>query len=381
MCNGGPLNCSNRESGAQYSRYTPQRRMGGAAPGEWMDARLQLLTRWVKQDLGLAGADIQPASADASFRRYFRVRQAGRTCIVMDAPPDREDVAPFLRVARILGEAGVNAPRVLEQDLQRGFLMLTDLGSEQYLGALEAARSCGDSARIRALYDDALACLLCMQRDARTAAAGLAAYDRGMLVREMDLLPEWFLERHLGLAVDAGVRAMLDQTWEVLVASADEQPASFVHRDYHSRNLMVCDPGAPGILDFQDAVCGPVTYDLVSLLKDCYIAWPAPQVRNWVLDFRRRRVEAGMPAGRDEAQFIGWFDLMGLQRHIKVLGIFARLWYRDGKPGYLKDLPLVLHYARETARAWPQVAAFSEFIEREVVPRFAEARARASAHP
>lgn len=353
--------------------------MGGAGSGERMDARLQLLTQWVKQDLGLAGADIRPASADASFRRYFRVREAGRTSIVMDAPPDREDVGPFLAVARILERAGVNAPRVLEQDLKRGFLMLTDLGTEQYLAALEAARSSGDRARIQVLYDDALACLLRMQRDARKAATALAVYDRAMLVREMELLPEWFLQRHLGLTVDAGVRRMLDQTWEVLVANATAQPVSFVHRDYHSRNIMVCDPGAPGILDFQDAVSGPVTYDLVSLLKDCYISWPAPQVRAWALGHRQHLVAAGIPAGRDEAQFIEWFDLMGLQRHIKVLGIFARLWYRDGKPGYLKDLPLVLRYAQDAASAWPQVTSFSQFLEREVLPRFAGAQTRALA--
>lgn len=299
----------------------------------------------------------------------------------MDAPPDREDVGPFLRVARILEQAGVNAPRVLEQDLQRGFLLLSDLGTEQYLAALEAARSSGDDARIQALYGDALASLLCMQRDARTAATTLASYDRAMLVREMELLPEWFLQRHLGLAVDGRVRSMLDGTWEVLVASAEAQPVSFVHRDYHSRNIMVGAPGAPGILDFQDAVRGPITYDLVSLLKDCYIVWPVAQVRAWALGHRRQLVEAGIPAGRDEAQFIEWFDLMGLQRHIKVLGIFARLWYRDGKPGYLMDLPRVLHYAQEAARAWPQMAAFSGFLESEVAPRFAAAQARALARP
>lgn len=344
-----------------------------------MDARLQSLTQWVRVDLGFTAAGIEPASADASFRRYFRLRQGGETRIVMDAPPDREDLGPFLRVAHILNEVGVNAPKVLAQDLRQGFLLLTDLGSEQYLTTLEAARAAGADQRIQSLYGDALGSLLRMQREARKAAAALPAYDGALLVREMELLPEWFLQRHLQLPVDTDTRRLLDRTWEALVASAAAQPASFVHRDYHSRNLMVCAPGAPGILDFQDAVRGPVTYDLVSLLKDCYIAWPVPQVRAWALDYRRRLIGAGIPGGRDEAQFLEWFDLMGLQRHIKVLGIFARLWYRDGKAGYLKDLPLVLRYTQDAARAYPQVAPFAEFLEREVAPRFAAAQARALA--
>lgn len=344
-----------------------------------MDARLQLLTQWVREDLGFAGAAIEPASADASFRRYFRLRHAGQTRIVMDAPPDKEDVGPFLQVARILGEVGVNAPRVLAQDRVRGFLLLNDLGSDQYLGTLEAARTAGDGPRIHALYADALAALLRIQRRAGRAAVELPAYDRALLVREMELFPEWFLQRHLQLPTDAGTRGMLDRTWDVLVVTAAAQPAGFVHRDYHSRNLMVCAPGEPGILDFQDAVRGPLTYDLVSLLKDCYISWPAAQVREWALHYRHQLLAAGISGGRDDAQFLEWFDFMGLQRHIKVLGIFARLWYRDGKSGYLKDLPLVLRYTQEAAGAYAQTAPFADFLEREVVPRFADAQARALA--
>ncbi len=344
-----------------------------------MDARLGLLTDWVRVDLAMAGAIIEPASADASFRRYFRIRHAGATHVVMDAPPDKEDIRPFLRIAGMLAEVGVNAPRVEAADLDRGLLLLSDLGSEQYLATLEAARRAGDETRIQSLYGDALAALVRIQHHGRGAAALLPDYDRPMLLREMELLPEWFLSRHLGLAPDTGQRRLLDATFESLIASALEQPVSFVHRDYHSRNLMVCAPGAPGILDFQDAVQGPITYDLVSLLKDCYISWPAARVRQWALGHRAALLEAGIAAGNDEAQFLRWFDFLGLQRHIKVLGIFARLWYRDGKPGYLHDLPLVLRYTREAAAAYPALAEFSAFLEREVAPRFEAAQSRALA--
>ncbi len=344
-----------------------------------MDARLELLTSWVTGELGMSGAHIAPASADASFRRYFRITYAGTTRIVMDAPPDKEDLGPFMRVASVLQDAGVNAPRILAAELPKGLLLLSDLGSELYLTHLKAAAAAGDQARIAALYGDALDALAGIQARVDAPAAALPAYDRALLLREMELMPEWFLGRHLGIAVDAGVRGVLDELFEALVANALAQPAGFVHRDYHSRNLMVCEPGRPGILDFQDAVLGPLTYDLVSLLKDCYISWPARQVSDWALAHRERLAAAGLPAGRDAAQFLQWFDLMGLQRHIKVLGIFARLWYRDGKPGYLKDLPLVLRYTRETAQRYPQTAGFAAFIERRVDPLFEAAQSRALA--
>jgi N-acetylmuramate 1-kinase len=344
-----------------------------------VDARLELLTRWVTQDLGLEGARIAPASADASFRRYFRVVQGGVSRIVMDAPPDKEDLGPFLRVARMLAQVGVNAPQILAADEPKGLLLLSDLGSELYLSHLNQAAAAGEQARIDALYGDALDCLALIQREALVPAQTLPVYDRAMLLREMELLPEWFLGHHLGLTVDGTVRGVLDATFEALVGNAHEQPASFVHRDYHSRNLMVCEPGRPGVLDFQDAVRGPITYDLVSLLKDCYISWPTEQVRAWALAHRARLTHAGLPAGRDDAQFLQWFDLMGLQRHIKVLGIFARLWYRDGKAGYLKDLPLVLRYTRETAQRYPQTAAFATFIAQRIDPLFEPAQRRALA--
>jgi aminoglycoside/choline kinase family phosphotransferase len=338
-----------------------------------VDSRLEALKAWVGEELNLDNSRIEPASADASFRRYFRVHQAAANFIVMDAPPDKEDLRPFLQVAQLLLDVGVNVPRVLARDLARGFLLLSDLGSNQYLDALRMGT------RVESLYGDALGSLLRMLLHGRGPAARLPVYDRAMLVREMALMPEWFLRRHLRLDVGADEQAMLERVFDLLVRNAGEQPASLVHRDYHSRNLMVCENGNPGILDFQDAVMGPVTYDLVSLLKDCYIGWPAAQVKDWALNFRSRLLQAGIAAGTDDAEFLRWFDLMGLQRHIKVLGIFSRLWYRDGKRGYLKDLPLVLHYVRDTARHYPQTAAFAAFVDREVEPAFESAQRRESA--
>jgi hypothetical protein len=337
------------------------------------DSRLANLTQWVIEDLGFAGATIAPASADASFRRYFRVIRDADSYIVMDAPPDREDSGPFLKVARILGSLDLNVPVILARDMERGFLLLSDLGSQQYLDALRQDGAADE------LYADALKSLRIMQTADAGIARDLPQYDRAMLLREMELLPEWFLMRHLGLTVEAPERAMLDRLFESLVEAAVSQPACFVHRDYHSRNLLVTPRNNPGILDFQDAVWGPVTYDLASLLKDCYIAWPPTRVRQWVLEYRESLLEAGFKLNGDAAQFLRWFDLTGLQRHIKVLGIFARLFYRDGKSQYLKDLPRVLAYVRDTALKYPETAAFSEFIASRIDGGFQAAQQRARA--
>ena len=337
------------------------------------DSRLANLTQWVMEDLGFAGASIAPASVDASFRRYFRVTQAEDSYIVMDAPPDKEDSGPFLKVARILGSLDLNVPIILARDMERGFLLLSDLGSQQYLDALRQDGAADE------LYADALKRLRIMQTADAGIARDLPQYDRAMLLREMELLPEWFLMRHLGLTVEAPERAMLDRLFESLVEAAVSQPACFVHRDYHSRNLLVTPRNNPGILDFQDAVWGPVTYDLASLLKDCYIAWPPTRVRQWVLEYRESLLEAGFKLNGDAAQFLRWFDLTGLQRHIKVLGIFARLFYRDGKSQYLKDLPRVLAYVRDTALKYPETAAFSEFIASRIDGGFQAAQQRARA--
>jgi aminoglycoside/choline kinase family phosphotransferase len=337
------------------------------------DSRLANLTQWVLEDLGFAGASIAPASADASFRRYFRVTQGADTYIVMDAPPDKEDSGPFLKVARVLGSLNLNVPVILARDMERGFMLLSDLGSRQYLDAL------GLDGAADELYADALKSLRTMQTADPAISRDLPRYDRALLLREMELLPEWFLTRHLGLTIEAPERAMLEKLFESLAQTAAAQPACFVHRDYHSRNLLDTPEKNPGILDFQDAVWGPVTYDLASLLKDCYIAWPPARVRQWVLEYRESLLEAGFKLDADAAQFLRWFDLVGLQRHIKVLGIFARLFYRDGKSQYLKDLPRVLAYVRDTALMYSETAAFAEFIVSRIDAKFQAAQQRAPA--
>jgi hypothetical protein len=337
------------------------------------DSRLADLTRWVFDDLGFAGSRIAPASADASFRRYFRVTRGDDSYIVMDAPPEKESLGPFLSVAKLLLAIGLNVPVTLARDQKRGFLLLSDLGSRQYLDELAA-----DGAADR-LYADALAALCKMQTADPELARELPSYSRELLMREMELMPEWFLQRHLGIDVSAAERGMLDRLFEALTQCALSQPAAFVHRDYHSRNLLVCARDNPGILDFQDAVRGPVTYDLVSLLKDCYIDWPRSRVREWALRYRERLLAEGFPLGASESEFIRGFDLVGLQRHIKVLGIFARLYYRDGKPQYLGDLPRVLRYTQEAAADYAQTREFADFIVRRIEPRFGGAQERALA--
>ena len=335
------------------------------------DSRLELLSRWVFDDLGFAGSQIAPASADASFRRYFRLTRGRDSYIIMDAPPDKEDSAPFVKIAQMLAAAELNVPLILARDMRRGFLLLSDLGSRQYLDELPRLGAA------ETLYGDALGALIRMQTAPPENWRQIPDYDRALLLREMELLPEWFLKRHLNVDIDAAVRALLDDLFAGLSDMALEQPATFVHRDYHSRNLLVTDQDNPGILDFQDAVRGPVTYDLASLLKDCYIAWPPAQVKAWALQFRENLLQAGFAMQADENTFMRWFDLMGLQRHIKVLGIFARLFYRDGKSQYLKDLPRVLRYAKETSAMYAQTARFAEYIERQIEPRFAAAQSKA----
>jgi aminoglycoside/choline kinase family phosphotransferase len=334
------------------------------------DSRLALLRQWVTEDLGFAGANIEPASADASFRRYFRLIRGADSYIVMDAPPEKEPVAPFIAVAQALLGVGLNVPVILARDPERGLLLLSDLGTRQYLSDLLAGRD------VERLYGDALDALVRLQTRGAQAARGLPPYDRAALIREMELLPEWFLGRHLRLEPTAAERAMLDRLFETLAQSALAQPTVFVHRDYHSRNLLVTDETNPGILDFQDAVRGAATYDVVSLLKDCYIAWPRERVIGWLLGYRERLLRAGLDLGADE-ELVRRFDLMGLQRHIKVLGIFARLFYRDGKPGYLEDLPRVLAYAREAAALYPETREFARYIAERIDPGFEAAQARA----
>ena len=333
------------------------------------DARLALIHDWLTRALRLPVHSLVPASSDASFRRYFRLTTGEATYIVMDAPPGREDVRPYLKVTRLLEAIGVHVPHVTHSDIARGLLLLEDLGSVQYLARLEA----GDDPD--ALYGDALAALARIQVHGRVAAAELAPYGTAELGRELALMPEWFLGRHLRLPSDAGDSQLLAQTFDFLIAEALAQPTVFVHRDYHSRNLMQLEQGNPGIIDFQDALRGPIAYDLVSLLKDCYIAWPRARVVDWVGRYRRQLLAHGGEGGAGAAQFLRWFDLVGVQRHLKVLGIFCRLWYRDGKSGYLADLPRTYDYVRETCAVYPELAAFGKFLEARVTPHLAAANA------
>lgn len=340
------------------------------------DTRLQLIRDWLARDLSLGPCEVVPASADASFRRYFRVlRSTGQSLVVMDAPPDKEDVKPFLRITALLEGCGVHVPQVHEADVARGLLLLEDLGSTQLLTRL------GQGADPAPLYADALDALARIQLRGLEAAQQLEPYDAAVLRREMRLMPEWFCERHLGLTLDDEDAALIAATEDFLIAEVLAQPQVFVHRDYHSRNLMVLPERSPGVIDYQDALRGPAAYDSVSILKDCYVAWPREHVESWVQAFRERLLAAGGAtlAGKDLAEYLRWFDLIGLQRHIKVLGIFARLHWRDGKPAYLDDLPLVLEYVRSTASRYPELAAFSAFVESRLVPTLPAATARARA--
>ena len=298
------------------------------------DVRLEQLTQWVHSLPDWEHAILEPASADASFRRYFRARGTEGTAICMDAPPDKEDVTTFIDITQRLHQVGIHAPQLYAQNLLDGFLLLEDLGSTPYLSRLSAET-------VKDLYADALSTLMLLQQ---AEADNLPLYDDQRLRVEMDLMPQWFLKTHLGLSEHEIPYDLINNTFNALVDSALEQPSVFVHRDYHSRNLMLTPKHNPGVIDYQDAVLGPATYDLVSLLRDCYIVWPQQQVEWWVDCYRKEAILQGVIPPIDQPTFMQWFDLMGVQRHIKVLGIFARLYHRDGKEAYLQDLPLVLSY-------------------------------------
>lgn len=357
--------CGATSSGApiRVSSLSPDGHSSAAAP---RDARLEQLEQWLANLFGARDFVVTTASADASFRRYFRVSRQDQTWIAMDAPPGKEDMGPYIRVSAMLVQVGVNAPRVLERDEAQGFLLNTDLGSRTYLADLDAG---ADADR---LYHDAIEALVAMQARAQQHAAQLPPYDDALLRREMGLFPEWFCHKHLGLELNESERAGLAELFDKLIAEALKQPRVFVHRDYHSRNLMVCDGGRegpnPGILDFQDAVLGPVTYDLVSLLRDSYVEWPIERVHAWLGRYRDSARRSGVDVGGSEAELQRWFDLMGIQRQLKVLGIFARLWHRDGKSGYLKDLPRTLDYVRQVSQHYGDLDFLTAFIEQRVVP-------------
>jgi aminoglycoside/choline kinase family phosphotransferase len=327
-----------------------------------MPHREQALRHWLQNDLQLPVEDLQPASSDASFRRYFRVfLPNGLTRIAMDAPPPQEDTRPFVRIAAQLRDLGLNAPVVHAAESEQGFLLLDDLGQQAYL-------SCLDADSVGHLYGDAMQALLQLQRCQDDGS--LPRYDATLLRNEMQLFVDWFLQRHLGLdlATDVG----LESVFVRLVESAQVQPQVCVHRDYHSRNLMHLSGANPGVIDFQDAVWGPITYDLVSLLRDCYIDWPRGQVENWVRDYHQQAMDAGLLQGHalalDFDQFLRWFDWMGVQRHLKAIGIFARLHHRDGKSGYLGDIPRTLTYVLDVSGRYAELASLHNFIAQVVDP-------------
>jgi len=319
-----------------------------------VDVRLDALERWLAAQLPGSAFILAPASEDASFRRYFRATLGdGRSLIAMDAPPDKEDCRPFVHVAKLLREARVNAPEIHAQDLEQGFLLLSDLGRITYLAAL-------DEHNADALMRDAIDALLRWQL--ATRAGELPAYDEALLRREMALFPEWYLGRHLGLALSAAQRGALEDACRLLAASALAQPAVYVHRDYMPRNLMLCEPN-PGVLDFQDAVIGPISYDIASLLRDAFISWEEPRVIDWCARYWDAAKRARLPVEADFVEFYRGFEWMGLQRHLKVLGIFARLTYRDGKAKYLADTPRFMGYARAVAGRYAALAPLARLLE------------------
>lgn len=327
-----------------------------------MDKRLQSLQQWLHtlpSTLGLQTDSLRPASDDASFRRYFRIDAEGHgatTRIVMDAPPPMEDIRPFLSVGAFMARAGVRVPECIASDAAQGFVLLEDFGSVTYLDALNAERAPG-------LYTEASETLIRLQ--CAQGTEGLPPYDRERLLRELELFPEWYVATHRGRRLSEAERQTLSEVFDRLLSNILAQPQVPVHRDYHSRNLMVLTDGAaPGVLDFQDAVVGPLTYDLVSLLKDAYIEWEEPAVLDWAIRHWERARAAGLPVPAEFGDFYRDFEWMGLQRHLKVLGIFARLHHRDGKPRYLQDLPRVLEHVRRVSRRYSAFSPLAHLLDR-----------------
>ncbi|MGR9012363.1 MAG: aminoglycoside phosphotransferase family protein [Gammaproteobacteria bacterium] len=312
---------------------------------------------WLENDLLLAVTHCEPASSDASFRRYFRVKTSAGQFIIMDAPPSKENTEPFIRIAKLLTQSQVNVPAIFHQNMADGFLLLEDFGSQCFLDQLNA-----DTADD--LYQSAFESLFKLQTQTPVPDAGLPNYDEPLLHRELAIFDDWFLGQLLDIQIPAGI-------WKpvcfLLTTSALEQPVTCVHRDYHSRNLMVLDKDSPGVIDFQDAVIGPITYDLVSLLRDCYISWPEQQIEQWQNNYFERLRQANL-IHCNEAQFKRWFDLMGLQRHLKAIGIFSRLHLRDGKSNYLGDIPRTLNYVTAVCAIYPELAEFNDFLHALVLP-------------
>jgi aminoglycoside/choline kinase family phosphotransferase len=315
--------------------------------------RYALVQEWLARQLHGQTFSLAPASADASFRRYFRVTLPDSTLIVMDAPPEQENCRPFVQVAELMAAAGLNVPAVLAQDLEHGFLLLSDLGSTTYLAALN-----GENAD--ELFLDATDALVRWQLASREGV--LPLYDEVLLRRELDLFPEWYVRRHLGIALDAKQQQSLETVYRAILANNLGQPRTYVHRDYMPRNLMLTEPN-PGVLDFQDAVYGPITYDVASLFKDAFISWDEQRVLDWTIRYWERARSAGLPVNIDFGDFYRDCEWMGLQRHLKVLGIFARICHRDGKPAYVKDTPRFLGYVRAVAERYASLTPLLRLLD------------------
>jgi N-acetylmuramate 1-kinase len=335
---------------------------------DFTDPRLCLLKAWLQGHAArhaLEPDTLVPASSDASFRRYFRLTgkaaqgNGAATLIAVDAPPP-EKCREFAQIAQLLEAAGVHVPRVLEADFDAGFMLVTDLGTASYLGALTDAQAAGDTRAARALMRDALDALIRWQLSSREDV--LPPFDEAFLRREMELMPEWFIGRHLGREVDADTRAQLDRTFALLIASARAQPQSFMLRDFMPRNLMIAKPN-PGVLDFQDAVYGPITYDVVSLLRDAFLSWDEEFELDCFAYYWERAKKAGLPVDADFGEFYRQLEWMGLQRHIKVLGLFCRINYRDGKAHYMNDLPRFIGYARKVAERYAPLRGFAKLLD------------------
>ena len=324
--------------------------------------RQEELKRWLAGIGGLEPSTLESASEDASFRHYYRLKCGNSTRIVMDAPPEHEDCGPFIEIADYLARMDLNSPRVLDADLERGFLLLTDLGSTLYLSELRNDCSCANK-----LYEDAISALVRMQRLGAEFQSRLPPYDEKLLSFELSLFHDWLCERHLKIEFTESDEGQWQECCRLLIENALQQAKVFVHRDYHSRNLMLTGANNPGILDFQDAVEGPLTYDLVSLLKDCYVRWPGERVSAWALQFYDQ-LDGRLIEQLDAEQFIRHFDLMGIQRHLKAAGIFARLMHRDGKTGYMPDVPRALEYIEALKGKYDELSYLMELISRRCLP-------------
>ncbi|MFL6875360.1 aminoglycoside phosphotransferase family protein [Pseudomonas marginalis] len=326
------------------------------------DLRLQQLEVWLDEQLpilfnaqgwgAVPPATLTAASSDASFRRYFRWEGGGRTFVVMDAPPPQENCKPFVDIAYLLSTSGINVPKIYAQDLPRGFLLLNDLGRKTYLDVINDENA-------DQLFADAIDALLAYQQ--LPMDAPLPSYDVALLRRELELFPEWYVRRHLGLELDTRQHALWQRVSDHLIDSALAQPKVLVHRDYMPRNLMISEPN-PGVLDFQDAVYGPVTYDITCLFKDAFLSWPQARVREWQRDYWERAGQAGIPVQPDFEDFLRASDLMGVQRHLKVIGIFARICHRDGKPRYLADVPRFFAYIEAVLADRPELSELAELL-------------------